>query len=65
VLSVPIPFRGGDQLKLREDWRPYIVAVIATPVTAGASSEWKTGVQRAVRTLRQRDGGLELMRRAA
>jgi hypothetical protein len=48
---------------------PYIVAAIPKPMTLlRAPSERKTGLEpavRALRTIRVRDGGLDLVRRAA
>jgi len=56
---------GVDRLEPCEDWRPYLVAAIPKPVTLPrALTERKTGVFRALST-RMRDGGLDLLRRAA
>ncbi|HEV2010382.1 MAG TPA: hypothetical protein VGS17_05070 [Candidatus Limnocylindria bacterium] len=56
--------RGFSAGRLREGWRPYVATVLRL------YQERKTGLERAVRaravrTLRVRDGGLDLLRRAA
>jgi hypothetical protein len=47
----------------RDEWRPYMRAVV-TPERR-VSTERKTGLEPAVRSLRVRDGGLEVLRPAA
>jgi hypothetical protein len=64
---------GGDHtvdgLEPCEDWRPYVVAAIPKPVTVlPAPSARKTGLIRAAgpcARIRVREGGLDLLRRAA
>jgi hypothetical protein len=60
---------GMDRLEPCEDWRTYFVATIPKPVSLPSApqcpTERKTGAIRAVRALKLRDGGLDLLRTAA
>lgn len=61
--SVVVTADGVDRLKPREHWRPYIVAAMRSAVRL--ASDRKTGLEPAVAILRVREGGLDVVRRAA
>ncbi|MDP9276080.1 MAG: DUF3106 domain-containing protein [Chloroflexota bacterium] len=63
--SISASAKGFDRMEPAEDWRPYLIAAIPSPI--GLSAERKTGLEPAIRPsahIRIRDGGLDLLRAA-